>query len=274
MATKSNVDVITINHNGVNVEVDLNKPCPTALFSELNVPWKRKEKYIPATLVREVIRTRKGIQVIKEVLNQPILWSVNAVLYGEVGIDVDGEIFMGTSMDTISLKKLATTSMWQAWHISSLALKSALKKRFKFFEWDYTTAEAEESAWEEVSLDYLTKEVSSLVTEKTPEPVKEKKVEEKKTEPVVEKKNEPTPLVEAEAPAPKKEVEKKADGKLSPAEEFERQLHIAKGEGETSLDVLVAIGKKVREQYNVEAGSIEHTELLNKAGQLKDWFVA
>ena len=204
--TTRNKDIVKIMHEGVEVSVDLTKMCPPELFKKLDVPGKRNSQYIAAPMVREVLRAR-GIQVMREYLAPPALGAKYAVLQGEVTIDVDGQTFCWTWLDVIWLKKLSVAAMGQWGHVTALALKSALKKRFRFFEGDFATAEMEGNTFSEETLDELSEKAESIISDVAEEVKEEPKKAPTKKEIVDEVVEEvkPEPKKEEKKPEPKKE---------------------------------------------------------------------
>lgn len=281
--TNKSSDLVTITHEGKQVQVDLMKRCPPEMFKQLNVPWKSKQMYISATLVRDIIRARWGIQVMKETVLPPMLWTSNAIMQWEVTITVDGETFCGTGFDVVWLKKLTVAAMGQGWHVASLALKSALKKRFTFFEGDFSTAEAEGNVTESVDLDDIAKELSSPieeptpeVIEPTPEPVEVVPVHPVEVTPPVPVEAPVAPAVAQPAPIVEAPVAPIPDPVtwVTPLQALEQALHQSKSEWKNTLSDLQAIGKATLEKYNVEKGSDLHKALVTKAGELMWWFTS
>lgn len=291
-------DIVTISNNWEMIEVDLMKMCPPELFKDLDVPGKKNTKYIPATMVREVIRARGGVEVTNEKMYAPQIGNKNVVLMAEATVCVDGEVFCGTWLDVISIKKFAVASMWQGWHVTSLALKSALKKRFKFFEGDFATAELEDASFDVATLDDLLEEAEEAVKEET---VKVEKTTSKKQEPA--KVEAPVvaeveaPVVEevvAEEPAPVQVAtddglndvmlgdEPKASPQPTKKEDpvsmaqalLKEKLEASKSAGDNTLQSMIVIGKHVIEELGIERQSEEHKALIKYADTLREWFTS
>lgn len=272
-------DLVTITHEGKEVQVDLMKRCPPELFKQLNVPWKSKQMYISATLVRDIIRSRWGIQVTKETVLPPMLWATNAILQAEAEVLVDGEVYCGTGFDVVWLKKLAVAAMGQGWHVASLALKSALKKRFAFFEGDFSTAEAEGNTVDVVDLDDIANELSQgtpaqTTAEVVPQDTTPTHEDPTTSEAPVEVAP-PVPAVEPVVEVPVEETPPiQTETILTAVQAFEKLLHEMKAKGENTLNHIQIAGKQISEQYNIERGSPQHKELLDKAGELMKWFTS
>lgn len=122
------------------VNIDLSKPCPEELL-EKNYSW---QEYIPAEIVRWIIR-ELDYDVEERISTQTFMDSI--VVSARVKItDDNGRSIEWVAQDTLVGNKAMKTMFPQTARIVALALKNALKYKFRFFEWEFTQdAEATDS---------------------------------------------------------------------------------------------------------------------------------
>lgn len=122
---------------GKNHTINLDHVCPEELM-ETNF---KKQSYISISVIREISRV-KGWKIGKIwVSSEQIDWWATTMFSCYVTINIDWEELNGMAADTYPTKQLAKTCFPNVARIQALAVKNALKWKYRFFEADLLTAE-------------------------------------------------------------------------------------------------------------------------------------
>lgn len=112
-------------------ELDLDKPAPFELL-EKNF---KGQMYVPIPLVREL--ARRLSRVIKDQWTSNEVVGDSIIIKSSATVVIDGVEFEGTAQDMLPITQLKKTTFPATARVLALAIKSALKRKFLFFESDY-----------------------------------------------------------------------------------------------------------------------------------------
>jgi hypothetical protein len=119
-------------------DIDLNKPAPFELL-EKNF---KGQMYVPVSLVRELSR-RLWRQIKDMRTSNEVVWA-SVLIKCWATIVIDWVDYEGTAQDLLPLTQLQKTMFPASARVLALAIKSALKRKFLFFESDYFWLQSEE----------------------------------------------------------------------------------------------------------------------------------
>lgn len=147
-----NQQPIEVQYGKTLINIDLSKPCPPDLL-ERNYSG---QEYIPAEVVRAVIRQ----------LNYDVEESISAntfldwvIVSAKVRItDENNRVVEWVAQDFLLGAKSTKTMFPQTARIVALAIKNALKYKYRFFEWEFTYED-------EKNADYSTAESESVIAD-------------------------------------------------------------------------------------------------------------
>lgn len=132
---KVQIDIYWVLHS-----IDLWQVCPKELM-ETNF---KGQSYISVSVIREIARVMWWVIKYNNVSSKEIDWGKTTLFTWEVQIkvwDTDNDILFWMASDTYPTSQLSKTCFPNVARIQALAVKNALKRRYRFFETDLLTAE-------------------------------------------------------------------------------------------------------------------------------------
>lgn len=243
---KKPVTKVTIQYGWESYDIDLQKQLPDELFKDNY----KKQKYIAADLVRAIMRETGDITVNTDI-SDVVFGSKSWTLKGKATIKFasDGELVTATAMDILTKSSIVKACNGQSARVVALAIKAALKTRYRCFEWDYSEG-AGYNAEEEAEQNAIPPEAdqSKDTTVESVEKGKKKEADKKK------KKTEDEPKEEVVNPATGEVVEEKEE-----EEEAEITLQVISDQFVSQVTVI-----------NEENGEVTKGDLMKFCGELAD----
>lgn len=147
-----------INIYGKTHTINLDNVCPEDLM-ETNF---KKQTYISVSVIREIARVKWWRIKTIDIRDKQIDSDKTTMFTCNVTIDIDWEELHWVASDTYPTSQLSKTCFPNVARIQALAIKNALKRKFRFFEADLLTAEQTSEKWLDLP-SVVTGEESSVI---------------------------------------------------------------------------------------------------------------
>lgn len=129
------IDIYWVRHS-----IDLDQVCPKELM-ETNFKW---QSYISISVIREIARVKWWTIKYNNVSSKEIDGGKTTMFTWEIHLAIwpsPDDILFGVASDTYPTSQLSKTCFPNVARIQALAVKNALKRKYRFFETDLLTAE-------------------------------------------------------------------------------------------------------------------------------------